>query len=86
MDCGSQILAYIISMPQPDIALIQVPAIPLDNGGMVTGGRRASRSFSYQDMNALEWDSGAKLWRPKGTAGDRYASELFQRDVSYSWI
>ena len=69
---GPQNLARVISVPEPDILLVQMDAVPAESGAMVTAARRnPDEHYTYLDVRQLTWDYNGNYWRPMGTVGDR---------------
>eukprot|EP00057_Strongylocentrotus_purpuratus_P002337 XP_003724322.1 PREDICTED: uncharacterized protein LOC580904 isoform X2 [Strongylocentrotus purpuratus] len=75
---GPQSLAYIIALPEYDVALLQMEAIPdlsktwkAPNGSVVSFSRNTDEHYAYMNMVHMEWDSRYKYWKPRGTVGDR---------------
>nr|XP_054764062.1 uncharacterized protein LOC129270765 isoform X1 [Lytechinus pictus] len=75
---GPQNLAYIIALPEYDVALLQMEAIPdlsktwkAPNGSVVSFTRNTDEHYAYMNMIHMEWDSRYKYWKPIGTVGDR---------------
>ncbi|KAF6017994.1 hypothetical protein EB796_023675 [Bugula neritina] len=65
-----QCLARVVSLPQPDIALVLLEMIPV-NGGMKSKPQSFEEHYAYIDTKELEWDAARFYWKPKGTAGNR---------------
>lgn len=65
-----QCLARIISLPQPDIALILLEMIPV-NGAMRSKNKSFEEHYAYIDTRELTWDPAKCYWRPRGTVGNR---------------
>ncbi|XP_077980954.1 uncharacterized protein LOC144436126 [Glandiceps talaboti] len=77
---GPQNVGYIIALPEPDIALIQMDGVPAANGAVVVHARNMDVHYSYMDMKRVEWDDKSAQWRPKGTVGDRITIQKFDGD------
>ena len=68
---GPQNIGRIISIPEPDIALVQMDIIPSETGAMISTPKNAEEHYTYLDMNQVYFDQYGDYWRPKGTVGDR---------------
>ena len=68
---GPQNVGRIISLPEPDLALVQMDVIASETGAMVSHHRNTEEHYTYLDMNQVYFDYMAGYWRPKGTVGDR---------------
>ncbi|XP_070564121.1 uncharacterized protein [Ptychodera flava] len=68
---GPQNVGYIIALPEHDIALIQMDAVPAPNGSVVVHAKNLDVHYSYMDMKHLAWDDRNTYWKPKGSVGDR---------------
>ncbi|XP_006824821.1 uncharacterized protein LOC102807247, partial [Saccoglossus kowalevskii] len=66
---GPQNVGYIIALPELDIALIQMDAVPAPNGAVGVLPKNIEAHYNYMDMKQLEWNRSG-YWRPKGTIGD----------------
>ncbi|ELT99411.1 hypothetical protein CAPTEDRAFT_188526 [Capitella teleta] len=68
---GPQNVGRIISMPEPEMALVQMDIIPSESGAMISTPRDVEQRFTYLDMRLFSFDSSQGFWRQDGTVGDR---------------
>ena len=68
---GPQNIARVISVPEPNILLVQMDTVPAESGAMVSSTRNPEEHYTYLDMYQLTWDYAGNYWRPTGTVGDR---------------
>lgn len=65
-----QTFGRIVTMPDGDIAMIQLDNILAINGSMITNGSLNDHT-NYVSINNFEWDIVHEYWKPKNTHGDR---------------
>ncbi|XP_071476400.1 uncharacterized protein [Diadema antillarum] len=82
---GPQNLAYIIALPEYDVALLQMESIPdlshewkAPNGSVVSFTRNANEHYAYMNMIHMEWDTWHRYWKPIGSVGDRITLQHVQ--------
>ncbi|XP_072173194.1 uncharacterized protein [Diadema setosum] len=82
---GPQNLAYIIALPEYDVALLQMESIPdlshewkAPNGSVVSFTRNANEHYAYMNMIHMEWDTRHRYWKPIGSVGDRITLQHVQ--------
>ncbi|XP_064625626.1 uncharacterized protein LOC135486618 isoform X2 [Lineus longissimus] len=68
---GPQNVGRIVSLPELDIALVQMDVIPTANGSMVSTVKNSDEHFTYVDLKHVRWDPQSGFWRPLNTVGDR---------------
>ena len=66
-----QTFGRIVTIPEADIAMIQMDHILAVNGSMITNGSLTDHT-SYVSMNNFEWDPIHEYWKPKFAMGDKY--------------
>jgi hypothetical protein len=71
-------------MPEPEIALVQMDAIPTETGAMVSTPRNMEEHCTYLDLDMLTFDVAAGFWRPHGTSGDR--SDCLRKECYFSAV
>ncbi|CAH1775371.1 unnamed protein product [Owenia fusiformis] len=72
---SAQSVGKIISLPECDIALVQLTDIPVPNGGVVNKSKSEDDHYTYVNMKQCYWENYSSMWRPKGTIGDRVTAQ-----------
>ncbi|CAF1548017.1 unnamed protein product, partial [Didymodactylos carnosus] len=72
---GPQSFGRIVTLPDAEIAMIQLDNILATNGAMVSNGGLPD-SINYVNMNNFEWDGIRDFWRPKHAIGDKITLQL----------
>ncbi|CAF2647567.1 unnamed protein product [Rotaria sp. Silwood2] len=65
-----QTFGRIVTIPDGDIAMIQLDHILAVNGSMIRNGSLNDHT-NYVSMNNFEWDTSRDYWRPKFALGDK---------------
>lgn len=68
---GPQNIGRVVGLPEADLALVQMDAVPTDAGAMVSASKTQEEHFTYLDLRQVWHDRTAGYWRPNGTVGDR---------------
>ncbi|XP_066298732.1 uncharacterized protein [Branchiostoma lanceolatum] len=79
---GPQNTARVIALPEQDIALVQMDAIPAANGSIVIQLDDLEQHYCYIDTHDLVWDHLTSVWKPVGTKGDRITIHNVDSDPS----
>ncbi|XP_078575496.1 uncharacterized protein LOC144861455 isoform X1 [Branchiostoma floridae x Branchiostoma japonicum] len=79
---GPQNTARVIALPEQDIALVQMDAIPAANGSIVIQLDDLEQHYCYIDTHDLVWDHMTSVWKPVGTKGDRITIHNVDADPS----
>ncbi|XP_067948131.1 uncharacterized protein [Watersipora subatra] len=74
-----QCLARVVSLPQPDIALVLLEMIPV-NGAMQSKAPSFEEHYAYIDTRELIWDSAKSYWKPRGTLGNRVSLRYVKKN------
>nr|XP_026690274.1 uncharacterized protein LOC104265755 isoform X2 [Ciona intestinalis] len=73
---GAQNLARVIALPDQNVALVQMDAVPASNGSVVIHSSNADAHYSYIDTEKLEYDLYARYWKPVGSVGDKVTLQI----------
>ncbi|XP_078484829.1 uncharacterized protein LOC104265755 [Ciona intestinalis] len=73
---GAQNLARVIALPDQNVALVQMDAVPASNGSVVIHSSNADAHYSYIDTEKLEYDLYARYWKPVGSIGDKVTLQI----------
>lgn len=72
---GPQSFGRIITLPDAEIAMIQLDHVLAVNGSMINSGSSGDHT-QYVNLNAFEWDLIHEYWKPKFTYGDRITLQM----------
>jgi hypothetical protein len=75
-----QTFGRIVTMPEVDVAMIQLDNILAVNGSMITNGSLSDHT-NYVNMNNFEWDGMHEYWKPKFALGDKYVILILKKMV-----
>ncbi|CAF0950787.1 unnamed protein product [Rotaria sordida] len=70
-----QSFGRIVTLPDTEIAMIQLDHILALNGAMVSNGS-ANDHTTYVNMNNFEWDPSHEYWKPKFASGDKITLQM----------
>jgi hypothetical protein len=70
-----QSFGRIVTLPDTEIALIQLDHVLGINGAMISNGTLTDHS-TYVNMSNFEWDSSHEYWKPKFTSGDKITLQM----------
>jgi len=68
--CCAQLISYIISLPEINVALVQLPLVPNARGHMTINDKQPDQHYSYIDITKFVWDCKAHTWRRRSRATD----------------
>lgn len=72
---GPQNSGRIVTLPDAEIAMIQLDNIVHVNGAMISNGGLTDHT-RYVNVNDFEWDSQHEYWKPKFTSGDKITLQM----------
>ncbi|XP_050401356.1 uncharacterized protein LOC126818166 isoform X2 [Patella vulgata] len=81
---GPQTFGKIINLPQPNIVLVSIDAVPVSNGAMVCKLKESDDHYTYINMKYLTWEPANCIWKPIDTVGDRFTLQSvdnFQQEL-----
>ncbi len=64
-----------MTLPDAEIALIQLDHVLAVNGAMISNGTLTDHTH-YVNMTNFEWDSQHEYWKPKFTSGDKITLQM----------
>lgn len=67
---GPQSFGRIVTLPDADLAMVQLDHVLAVNGSMVSHGTLSDHT-TYVTINNFEWNPAQEYWRPKSSHGDR---------------
>ncbi|CAF4102206.1 unnamed protein product [Rotaria sp. Silwood2] len=70
-----QSFGRIVTLPDTEIAMIQLDHILAVNGAMISSSS-ASDHTTYVNMNNFEWDPSHEYWKPKFASGDKITLQM----------
>lgn len=65
----------IVTLPDAEIAMIQLDHVLSINGSMISNGTLTDHTH-YVNVNNFEWDSQHEYWKPKFTSGDKITLQM----------
>ncbi|CAF3333891.1 unnamed protein product [Rotaria sp. Silwood1] len=70
-----QSFGRIVTLPDAEIAMIQLDHVLAHNGAMISSGS-ANEHTTYVNMNNFEWDPSHEYWKPKFASGDKITLQM----------
>ncbi len=65
----------IVTLPDAEIAMIQLDYVLGSNGAMISNGTLTDHTH-YVNMSNFEWDYQHEYWKPKFTSGDKITLQM----------
>ncbi|CAF3778294.1 unnamed protein product [Rotaria magnacalcarata] len=72
---GPQSFGRIITLPDTEIAMIQLDHVLALNGAMISSSSSVDHT-QYVNMSSFEWDTSHEYWKPRNTSGDRITLQM----------
>ncbi|CAF4134840.1 unnamed protein product [Rotaria socialis] len=72
---GPQSFGRIITLPDTEIAMIQLDHVLALNGAMISSSSSVDHT-QYVNMSSFEWDTSHEYWKPINTSGDRITLQM----------
>ncbi len=70
-----QSFGRIITLPDAELALIQLDHVLAINGAMISTGTLTDHT-NYVDIKNFEWDPQHEYWKPRNTSGDKITLQM----------
>ena len=58
-----QLMGNIISLPEINVALVQMPYVPNEHGNMFVNFKQPDQHYTYIDLTKFVWSCRAGMWR-----------------------
>lgn len=65
----------IVTLPDAEIAMIQLDNVLAVNGSMISNGTLTDHT-TYINVSSFEWDAQHEYWKPKFTLGDKITLQM----------